>query len=255
MAGRVAVHPELAKTAAENHDMVCRNLMYCGRQAYIKTDEGIALAVLGGTRGPAGPGPEPGAESGAESAAEHYTDAEHDWFVHEREDADIFVSTEWPVGMPAPSGQGPPLPESTDIVAVAQNLRPKYWFVSSPGGFQECAPYYCVAKPRDMDAHARATRLIALASFDNSDSQKWFYAFTIQPGFRNVTRDSGPIRANPFVDVAPSGGRGTTQHGKQDKRDIGGRDGGSDEAPQRSKRRRGNRLDRVRRTYRWHGVY
>lgn len=193
--------PERVVERLESTDEVCTNLYYLGRRGTLKTSEGIRIVTLGGKF----------ENSGAldpqlnDKYQPYYTepDARSLYGAHS---ADILVTYQWPSSIR--TGTKVNVPENIDIpqshqclADLCSTLKPRYYFSSSTNLFFEREPFFYM--PTDDAPNIKpTTRFISLASFNNSSTQKWLYAFSLDPKAPPPLSLPVGTTASPLANVA-----------------------------------------------------
>lgn len=159
----------------ESEDEVCPNLYFLGKRGTLKTSEGIRLVALGGKLD---------SDSSKKNKYDPtYTepDARALYGAHS---ADILITNQWPRGIRTgskvsiPEGSTPP-EEVQCLADLVSTLKPRY-HLSSADFFWEREPFFHMPTEDNPDAKP-VTRFINLATYAKSTSQKWMYAFTLDP--------------------------------------------------------------------------
>ncbi|KAG8532673.1 uncharacterized protein KY384_002550 [Bacidia gigantensis] len=172
---------------------LCPNLYYLGKRSTTITSERIRIVALGGAMDSA-------------LTAGHSKD---DFLpLHTESDvrslygahkADILISNYWPANVLSHSNVTVPAtfeepPSEACLAELCANLRPRYYFSSSPQFFFEREPFIHNA----VDT-LEVTRFISIASFVNNANQKSLYAFSFNPSAVAIDTTPPNATATPFV--------------------------------------------------------
>lgn len=173
----------------ESNDEVCPNLYFLGKRGTLKTAEGLRLVALGGKLE---------AET-SKTNKYHPTYAEQDArSLYGAHNADVLITNQWPKGIRTGSKVAVPedAPEEVQCLAdLCATLKPRYHLSSSPNFFYEREPFFHM--PEDEADAKPITRFISLAS--KSSSQKWMYAFNLDPKAPAPFTISPGTTASPFT--------------------------------------------------------
>jgi diadenosine tetraphosphate (Ap4A) HIT family hydrolase len=176
--GKHPLPPPVVQKLEASDDELCHNLFFLGKRSVTKTSEGIRIVALGGQLD---------SNIIAGQSKDKYppfygdTDAK---ILRGATAADILITSDWPEDIrkrskvdfsPEVSPQMQQCIADLDVV-----LKPKYHFTTSGGTFYEREPFFH-APSEETDNLYPITRFISLASFGNSNKQKWIYAFSIDP--------------------------------------------------------------------------
>ena len=151
---------------------MCSNLYFLGKRGTLKTAEGVRLVALGGKI----------EAEGAKSNKYHPTYTEQDArALYGAHTADILITNQWPKGVCTGSKVDVPgeAPEEVQCLAdLCATLKPRYHLAPSPNFFYEREPFFHMPTEDAPDSKP-ITRFISLAS--QASSQKWIYAFNLDP--------------------------------------------------------------------------
>lgn len=160
----------------EADDEVCPNLYFLGRRGTLKTAEGIRLVAMGGTLD----------SDSNKTNKYHPSYSEQDArALYGAHTADILITNQWPHGIRTGSKVSIPddatAPEEIQCLAdLASTLKPRYHVCASAPFFWEREPFFHLPTEDNPDQKP-ITRFINLAPYSKSNSQKWMYAFTLDP--------------------------------------------------------------------------
>jgi hypothetical protein len=176
--GKHPLPPPVVQKLEASDDELCHNLFFLGKRSVTKTSEGIRIVALGGQLD---------SNIIAGQSKDKYppfygdTDAK---ILRGATTADILITSDWPEDIRKRSKVdfSPEVPPQMQqcIADLDVVLKPKYHFTTSGGTFYEREPFFH-APSEETDNLYPITRFISLASFGNSNKQKWIYAFSIDP--------------------------------------------------------------------------
>ncbi|KAL9622875.1 MAG: hypothetical protein Q9160_002801 [Pyrenula sp. 1 TL-2023] len=167
----------VAKLKASSNEL-CHNLFFLGRRGTFKTSEGVKIVTLGGSlmqQLPENPEYEP-----------FFTENDARG-LHGANNADILLSSEWPLGLNSGSQSArddirdEPLPQAQQCISnLCSTLKPRYHFSTSSTFFFEREPFYHTPSDPNNDTR-QVTRFLSLSSFKNPSGAKFVYAFNLDP--------------------------------------------------------------------------
>ncbi|KAI8822915.1 CwfJ C-terminus 1-domain-containing protein-like protein [Fimicolochytrium jonesii] len=200
--GREKLPAEALNNASSNFGEIAEQLVYLGASGIYSTAEGLKIAYLSGSSGP------------AESArSERFSEGTVQALCGKAPGValgvDILITTEWAEGILNGSPAGAKVSEgqakgTNAITEVAVALQPRYHFAA--GGFFEREPY------RNRGGARHVTRFIAVGDFEPANKkQRWFYAMNIVPMSKIDLVQLAAVPPNttplPFSSAAADGGR------------------------------------------------
>ena len=193
--GQHPLPPRVVEKLESSGGEVCENLYYLGKRTTLKTSEGVKIVALGGQLD---------SHLTVGVSKDKYTplytedDAKA---LRGANTADILVTSAWPVSIRA--GSKIALPDSVQEPASQQSiadlcvtLKPRYHISSSPDFFYEREPFFHMPAEQNPDERP-VTRFLSLASYGNAGTQKWLYAFSLDP------LAAHPVTVSPGTTASP----------------------------------------------------
>lgn len=188
--------PDVVQKLESSSDELCHNLFFLGKRTTMKTSEGIRIVALGGQLD---------SNIIAGASKDKYppfygeTDAK---ILRGATSADILITNEWPEGIQGRSkvefNSATQSPARQCIADLDIVLKPRYHFSTSGATYYEREPFFH-APSEETDSLYPVTRFISLASFGNSNKQKWIYAFSLEPSASHPVAPPAGSTACPLV--------------------------------------------------------
>ncbi|KAH8923096.1 hypothetical protein BT69DRAFT_1262729 [Atractiella rhizophila] len=173
---------------------LCHNLVFLGKHGTFTTSSGLKLVTCGGTFD----------LQHFASSTVHSEDLTLPYIeptpfsklVSSASECDILITASFPASIGAHSSKLPPnIPQgSQPISELLSKCKPKYHFVGGEGIFWEREPFAW-----EDGEKTRVTRFFSIGDANNTDKQRWFYAFQISP----TTLTSPPIIVPPNTSANP----------------------------------------------------
>lgn len=181
---------------SSSDDELCHNLHFLGKRTTMKTAEGIRVVALGGQLDPniiAG--------QSQDKYPPFYSDTDAK-VLRGAATADIIVTGEWPEGIRSRSQVAfEPNVQPREQQCIADLdvvLKPRYHFSTSGPAYYEREPFF-YPPSEETDNLCPVTRFISLASYGNSNKQKWIYAFSLDPTASHPISPPSGSTINPLT--------------------------------------------------------